>query len=76
MKIRDTEWAPEEFQEHVEECIENVQYAFSRWLVEGDALDRARFLMELNDAISALASWHRGYDYETGTLPWEREDNE
>lgn len=36
-------------------------------------LDQAQALVDLANAMFTLRTWLPGYDYENGTLPWERE---
>lgn len=38
--------------------------------------DQADALIGLSNAMSDLRSWLPGWDFETGTMPWEREDEE
>lgn len=42
-----------------------------------DEISRATALIELNNSIHDLQTYLPGWDYETGTMPWERgEDSE
>lgn len=62
--------------ENAADAIEEVYYQFNRLTSANDVLTQASALMDLNNAISDLVSWHPGYDINSGTLPYEREEQE
>ena len=76
MIIHDSYWEPDQYQEHIEECITNIHYHWHMYLGSTDRLNAAHHMMELDNAIGDITTWHRGYDYETGTMEWQREDSE
>ncbi|QIG57806.1 hypothetical protein SEA_PAULODIABOLI_71 [Microbacterium phage PauloDiaboli] len=58
------------------DAIEEVVYRFRAYTQpSSDLVNSAHHLVELANAVSDLASYHAGYDIETGTLPYEREDD-
>lgn len=61
---------------HLYEAIEELHY---RWMLFANAknqLDAADALVTLANAMHDVASYHPGWDIDTGTMPWEREDAE
>jgi len=56
--------------------IEDIIYKFDQYANTATELERARLLLSLNDNITSLKTWHPGYDYDYGTMPWERDDEE
>lgn len=71
-----TELTAEERLEGVLACAEEVVYHFQCWARTTDKGNEAHHLIELFNRISDLKSWDPTYDYETGTVAWEREDGE
>lgn len=59
------------------DAIEEVYYRF-QCLTQpnSDLVNRAHHLVELQNAVSDLATFHPGYDVDTGTMQYEREDLE
>lgn len=55
--------------------LENVVYYFDLYVHADSVLERAEYLVELSNAVDDLRSFHPGYDLDTGTMPWDREDN-
>lgn len=54
--------------------IENIGHHLDSFDVATSKITSAYHLMHLNDSVSDLKSFHPGYDSNTGTLPYERED--
>lgn len=75
IEIHDTKWPADVYVDAVEECIEEVDYRFTRFSEAKDIGEQSEQFIKLSEAVSALASWHRGYEYENGTLPWQRKEN-
>jgi len=59
-----------------ETLIEDVQYHLHRYNRATDRANAGHHLIELFNKVGDLSTWHSGYDERTGTLPWEREDEE
>lgn len=58
------------------DAIEEVYYHFQCYTqANSDLVNRAHHLMELQNAVGDLASFHPGYDIDSGTMPYEREDD-
>jgi hypothetical protein len=53
-----------------------VEYQFHRYVNTNDIVNRADALIKLSNAVFDLKTWLPGFDSDTGTLPWEREDEE
>lgn len=56
------------------ECADSVAQAWHTYRDATDPISQACALVALNDRISDLRTYLPGYDYETGTLPWERDE--
>lgn len=56
------------------DLIEDVVYEFDRYVGATFLTDQANHLNQLANHMSDLRTWHPGYDYETGTMPWERDE--
>lgn len=52
-----------------------VDYLWHMFMDTITPLSQAKILMQLQDAMSDLRTFLPGWDYETGTLPWEREED-
>lgn len=59
-----------------EELIEEIQYRLFMYNRTTDKANEGHHLIELFNHVSDLSTYHSGYDDRTGTLPWEREDEE
>src|SRR5690606_34465974 len=59
-----------------ETLIEDVQDHLHRYNRATDRANAGHHLIELFNKVGDLSTWHSGYDERTGTLPWEREDEE
>lgn len=62
--------------ENIKQATEDAVYLWRMYAIASTPENQATTFVRLNDAMSDLATWLDGYDYETGTLPWEREDEE
>lgn len=61
----------------IEDLIGDIDYHFQMYNAEGGfATTRVQHLIELGNCISQLKTWHSEYDYNSGTLGWERDDQE
>lgn len=58
----------------VEGLIEEVHYRLECVDSSSNLSNRAHHWIELQNAMSDLITWHSGYDVNSGTLPWQRED--
>lgn len=58
-----------------EDAFVEVHYNWTRFTSATTELERARFLTDLNNAMSDLQSWHPEND-DHGTMAWEREDED
>ena len=57
------------------DAIEAAIYAWQAFDRRGaSAVELAAATVDLSNAMSDLMSWHPGYDIETGTMPWERDE--
>lgn len=55
-------------------ALEEVIYHFQMYVRDGGSLiNRAHHLVELQNAVGDLSSYHPGYNVDNGTMPWERE---
>lgn len=66
----------EERLKYITEAVETAVYRWRRYCRDASVLGQADNLLRLQNAMSDLTSWLPGYDYNTDTLPWEREDLE
>jgi len=57
-----------------ESLIEDIHYHLHRYDTEKSKASAGHHLSELFNRVSDLTSWHSGFDVDTGTMPWERED--
>lgn len=58
------------------EAIEAVHNVWSRFRDTTEPVSQAARLVELNDAIFDLITYHPTWDFESGTLGWERTDDD
>lgn len=56
-----------------ETLIEDIAYHLSCYDNARSKTNSAHHLTELFNKVSDLKTWHKEYDVETGTMPWERE---
>lgn len=49
-------------------------YRWHELAMARDLIAQADAVVHLRDAMSDLVSWLPGYDPDSGTMPWERED--
>lgn len=56
------------------DALEAVHHAYGHWRSERDPVQQAARLVELNDRMSDLTTYHPSWDYESGTMGWEREE--
>lgn len=68
------EEAPEKTLEGAQEAIREVVDSYAMWDrgLQSPSV-KASMLLELNNAIANLATWHKDYDPETGTIQTEDE---
>lgn len=57
-----------------ETLIEDIDYRLQSYDKSASRSNAGHHLIELQNLVSQLKTWHSGYQYESGTLPWERED--
>jgi hypothetical protein len=55
-------------------AAEEVDYRWHVFMRAKGPVDAGQALVDLANAMHDLRTWLPGYDYENGTLPWERED--
>jgi len=55
------------------DALDSVLYYFDLYAQATSPSAQAHTFTALNNAISDLRSFHPLYDYETGTMPWNRE---
>lgn len=60
--------------EAVMQAVEDVVYRYRLYRDAKTPLEQANRLTRLNDTIGDLTTWIKGYDYDTDTLPWERDE--
>lgn len=58
-----------------EDLIEDIQYHLHCYDNAKSRANAGHHLNELFNKVGDLSTWHSGYDTDTGTLPWEREDD-
>lgn len=56
------------------DAVDQVIYDWERYRDATDTVVQAARLVDLSNSISDLKSWLESYDYETGTVDWERDD--
>lgn len=59
-----------------EDLIEDIQYHLHMYDNAKSKANAGHHLMELFNRVGDLSSYHSGYDERTGTLPWERAEEE
>lgn len=60
---------------NAQDAIESVHHHFTCYTGSSHSLtNQAHHLIELSNSVGDLASFHRSYDENNGTLGWERED--
>lgn len=57
-----------------ESLIEEIYYHLNCYDSSSYRSNAAYHLNELQNKVSDLSTWHSGYDVDTGTMPYERED--
>lgn len=57
------------------DALEEVVYRYEQFAEAASPSRAASALVALGDAISDLKSFHPGWDFETGTMPWDREED-
>ena len=58
------------------DALETVIYTFDRYVEAGTVGQQASYLVELINAMEDLRTFHPGYEVESGTMPWDREDED
>lgn len=58
-----------------EELIEDIHYHLNRYDSTDSRVNAGYHLSELFNKVGDLTSWHSGYDINSGTMPWERQDD-
>lgn len=61
-------------QEPWHDALYEVAYDWWRFRQASDPVSAADALVKLANSMSDLLSWHPAWDAETGTWPWEREE--
>ena len=56
------------------DCIEAVARAFDEFSEARGPVSQATALAELNDRIFDLKTYHPGYDFNSGTMPYDRDE--
>lgn len=56
--------------------VEEVVYRFQLLSRAKNLGDQAEAFTQLANEVFQLQTWHPGFDDRTGTMPWEREDEE
>jgi hypothetical protein len=64
---------PEITEEPWHDAAIEADYQWSRFTDAKTPLEQANALVNLANAMDDLRTFLPGYDYESGTLPWERE---
>lgn len=59
-----------------ESLIEDIHYHLTCYDNAKSRANAAYHLVELMNKVSDLSTYHSGYMYESGTLPWQREDQD
>jgi hypothetical protein len=56
------------------ECLDHLHYRYTRFVEATTPLAQADALVEVNNAMSDMISWHPDYqfEYEHAHLPWQR----
>lgn len=58
------------------DLIADIAYSWWQWQRATHPLERAQPLIDLSNRLSDLRSYHPRWDIETGTMPWEREEDD
>ncbi len=58
------------------DAAEEVMYQWHLFSKATTPVLAANYLVELSNAMSDLQTYHPGWDYKTGTMPWERDDDD
>lgn len=58
-----------------EDLIEDIHYHLNCFDTSRSRANAGHHLIELFNAVGNLVTWHGGFDINTGTLPWQREDD-
>ena len=61
---------------HWQNAAVEVDYLWRLWCTESSPIAQADLLVRLNNAMSDLRTFIPRFDSDTGTLPWERSDND
>jgi hypothetical protein len=56
-----------------QDAATEADYRWQIFMHSKTPTDQAQALVDLSNAMHDLRTWIPGYDYETGSLPWERE---
>lgn len=56
------------------DAVDNVVYQWEFFSDSKNPVAQAHYLIELSNAVSDLKSYLESYDWVTGTVNWERED--
>ena len=59
-----------------EELIEDIQYHLHMYDNSKSRANAGHHLVKLFNRVGDLTTYHSGYDANTGTLPWERAEEE
>jgi hypothetical protein len=56
------------------DALTEVLYSWDRYTSADNPLSQAKWLIHLQDNLSDLRSFHPDWEWETGTMPWDREE--
>ena len=57
------------------DAVADVLYRYDQFVDATTELNRATRLVDLNNAVDDLRSWHPGFDADTDTMPWDRNED-
>lgn len=70
----DDNWPDGERRLHTWGAIEALHHAFETWSTSTTPTGQASALVDLTNALGDMFSWHPGWEVETATMPWQREN--
>lgn len=54
-------------------ALDEVHYRWHLLAHSRNILDQSDALLQVSNTLHDLTTWHPGYEYNSGTLPWERD---
>ena len=70
------DWSERQRLNHIYDAMEDVIYLYEQYTSARDLASQAGYLVELNNRMHDLSTWHPRFDQDRGEMIWDGEDDE